>query len=219
MLTSYTAPQIFPHTQAVYIPILGEIQGAKIEIPATLSDAHALRKQAFVAGRICAQGVCEKLGIQHATVGQDVSGRPQFPAGIVGSISHSSEYAFSIAGKEGDWYSLGIDVEKINTSARKLEAIVKKMLTAREIEKWGGDPHAILAIFTLKEAAFKCVNWTVPCRTNSFEVLEMGPGRVEIRMREAKLELPLIGYTEVAKDLQHHVSIVGIQAGFLPNRF
>jgi 4'-phosphopantetheinyl transferase EntD len=216
-LTLYKTPTLFHGTHIAYVSI-EEMQGMKIELPQGLLDAHSAKKAAFFAGRLCAKESCEKLGVLDAIVGQETSGRPQFPPGFVGSISHSAKYAFSIAGKETDWYSLGIDVEKTDTSARKLEAIEKKILTSSERKKWEGNTHAILAIFTLKEAAFKCVNWIRPCRTNSFEVLELEEDRIEICMRERGHDLSLLAYTELSTALEHCVSMVGILANFSPNR-
>ncbi len=217
MLVTYKTSQIFPDTQTVYMQIQGELSDTKIRIPPELIHAHATRKKAFIAGRLCAQGACAQLGVQDVVVGQEVSGRPQFPAGLIGSISHSDKYAFSIAGRKEDWYSLGIDVEKIDHSARQLEAIEKKILTIEERKKWGGNAQAVVAIFTIKEAAYKCINWIYPCRTNSFEVMEMDAAHVEVQMRDRSKKLSLLTHTELDRDLQHHISIVALPADFSPN--
>ena len=223
MPISYKDLRKMPFTHVCYVPI------QQACIPASAADNNSAkslticnydRNEESTAGRLCAQVACEKLGEQEVTIGQYEDGRPHFPSGIVGSISHSHAYAFSVVGKESDWYSLGIDVEKMERTPRQLEAIHKKILTEEERKKWGGDPQASLAIFTLKEAAYKCVNWIWPCLITSFEVSEMTVNHVEIHLRNKKdmPTLQLIAHTELDMSLHHHVSVVALQANYALNR-
>lgn len=192
-------PLLFPAIQVEYLLVRKDIV-----VPETLQE------QASLTGRQCSIFACEKLGVAHAVIGKDAQGRPLFPTGIVGSISHSDAYGIAMAGTEIQWKSLGIDIEPVTPSARQVEAIEKKILTPEERRKWGGDFQAILALFTLKEAAFKCMNWLHPCRTNSFEITKWTKDELTICLRGGGPALPLLAYTEMNEDLQHRVSMVAL---------
>lgn len=197
----------FPGIQVAYFPVQKD-----------KAASETMRHQAFLAGRRSAHAVCEKLGIPAAVIGQDPHGRPQFPPGIVGSISHSDTYAIAMAGIEIQWKNLGIDIEPGTPSVRQVEAIEKKMLTLEERRKWGGDVQAVLALFTLKEAAFKCMNWQQPCRTNSFEIIQWTKEEITLCLREGQVALPLLAYTELNADLQHRVSMVALNQSAFAGR-
>lgn len=186
------------------------IQVGYLSVPKDKAAPETLREQASLTGRQCSISACEKLGVAHAVIGKDAQGRPLFPTGIVGSISHSDTYAIAMAGADIQWKSLGIDIEPITPTMRQVEAIEKKMLTSEERRKWGGDSQAVLALFTLKEAAFKCMNWLQPCRTNSFEITKWTQDELIICLREGGGALPLLAYTEINGDLQHRVSMVAL---------
>src|SRR5688572_29707947 len=90
------------------IPFLAGVQGCRIRVesplpaeleriplPATLHGAVPKRQAEFRAGRYCAMTALTALDARFAgcEVGRADSGAPVWPAGIVGSISHSDGMA------------------------------------------------------------------------------------------------------------------------------
>ncbi len=86
--------------------------------PSTLHQATLKRKSEFLAGRYCARLALinfvreEDLskGI-HISINPDRS--PQWPPGIVGSITHSSDTAAAVISRASDYRGLGIDCETL----------------------------------------------------------------------------------------------------------
>jgi 4'-phosphopantetheinyl transferase EntD len=129
--------------------------------PAELSAAglmSAKRLREFSAGRHCARRALAHLG--HAPVALPVGpGRaPLWPAGIIGSISHTAEIAVAVVARQAQLQSLGIDVE----SADPLEPGLLE-LVCRDDERAAmavsGLEHGLGAklIFSAKESVYKCL--------------------------------------------------------------
>jgi 4'-phosphopantetheinyl transferase EntD len=93
-----------------------DFKGIEVLSPAELAlvDGSAgKRKTDFSTGRFCAKKALEQLGIGHSQILRDSGKQPIWPAGIVGSISHSSLLTGAIVGKNSDIVSVGLDIETI----------------------------------------------------------------------------------------------------------
>ena len=116
---------------------------------------HRLRQ--FSHGRACARAALEALGHGGAAVPVGASRAPVWPAGIVGSISHTHDWAAAAAAPASIASGLGLDIE----DAGPLPAELRKLVCTTEENRWldlQGD-HGNLAkhIFCAKESLFKCV--------------------------------------------------------------
>jgi 4'-phosphopantetheinyl transferase EntD len=78
----------------------------------SIAGAGPRRTATFRAGRACARAAMKQLGFQAAAIMADASGAPIWPAGFVGSISHTDEFAAAVVARSPPIRGIGIDVER-----------------------------------------------------------------------------------------------------------
>jgi len=123
--------------------------------------AHGFEKRnrEFAAGRFCAQHALKQLAI-NAEVPVDTDRKPIWPQGIVGSISHSDNYAWAATARKGTIAGIGIDTETVVDDAT-LSQISKEITIDAEQELLAKIPHdgntAFTILFSAKEAIYKCL--------------------------------------------------------------
>ncbi|EXF47089.1 siderophore biosynthesis protein [Pseudomonas sp. BAY1663] len=119
------------------------------------------RQTEFLAGRLCAREALRRLtgfpGIP--AVGEDRS--PQWPAGMVGSITHGAGWAGAVAARNDRWRGLGLDIECVLNSARA-DRLAGEILTPAELNGYAALPdqeraHLVTRTFSLKESLFKAL--------------------------------------------------------------
>lgn len=81
------------------------------EEQAIVAKAAQSRQQEFATARACARRALAKLGVPAAPVPRGPRGAPRWPAGVVGSITHSEGYRAAAVAYTRDVRSLGIDAE------------------------------------------------------------------------------------------------------------
>jgi len=123
-----------------------------------LGKAIAKRVGEFAAGRICARQVLEQLGINGFPLLVREDRRPQWPDGIVGSITHTHGFYAAVAARRNDYRAIGVDAELIGRVGRHLWP---KICTAAEtawLESLSEPEQARTGalIFSAKEAFYKC---------------------------------------------------------------
>ena len=119
--------------------------------------AHAAekRRRDFVLGRSCARAALAPLGHGEAAIGMGADGAPQWPTGVLGSITHTRGYAAAVVGEASSFLGVGVDAERVGGVTRKLwprlfNAAEQALLAART----DADESATV-LFSAKEAAFK----------------------------------------------------------------
>jgi enterobactin synthetase component D len=134
-----------------------------IELPARLAKAVRKRKYEFLAGRHCAAEAMRALlpAAPVPAVGLASDRSPQWPPGIVGSITHCTGFASAAVTRVHDAQAIGIDSEDIMSEARAAR-IVRMVADDRELAELKGSmhislPHLITLLFSAKEALFKCL--------------------------------------------------------------
>jgi 4'-phosphopantetheinyl transferase EntD len=111
-------------------------------------------KRASGAARIVARQLMARLGQAQQAVPKAASGAPIWPAGLVGSLAHSSQVAVAAMARRADFSSVGIDVEP----AEPLDAdLLNLVATAAERKAIADDPYRGRLLFTIKEAVYKSV--------------------------------------------------------------
>lgn len=128
-------------------------------LPAHLTNAAIKRQCEYLAGRWCVLQAQKNLKFaeQVPCIGADRA--PQWPAGQVGSISHSHSQAVAIVADSLHWQGIGVDIE-VCLSAARAQRLAGEILTDEELSAWQSLPesaqaaHVTLA-FCLKEALFK----------------------------------------------------------------
>lgn len=77
-----------------------------------LAGMSEKRRREFVAGRILARSLFAEFGIGPHAVRQNHDRSPEWPAGIIGSITHTDDICVVAMGREEHLCALGIDIER-----------------------------------------------------------------------------------------------------------
>jgi 4'-phosphopantetheinyl transferase EntD len=78
---------------------------------ALVVKAVAKRRAEFTTGRACARAALARLGLPRVPIPQGARGAPDWPDGVVGSITHCAGYRASAVARVADVLSLGVDAE------------------------------------------------------------------------------------------------------------
>lgn len=78
---------------------------------ALLGRAVEKRRREFTTTRACARTALARLGIPPAPIIPGVRGAPQWPPGIVGSMTHCAGYRACAVAREQDIITIGVDAE------------------------------------------------------------------------------------------------------------
>lgn len=128
-----------------------------VDVPERIRRSVRKRQYEFIAGRLCAQVVCKELNDKRNIINQCPHGRPIWPPGIVGSISHSSQIAVCAASQNKKIKAIGIDSE-IVTNDDKIISSIKNLVMVKNEESLIEKFEDYFLIFSLKESLFKCLN-------------------------------------------------------------
>lgn len=130
---------------------------ASILSPAAVEE----RRREFIAGRLCAHSALLNLGLSAEPILAGLNHEPQWPRGVVGSITHCAGYVAAIAAPVTSVQSLGIDAEPhLPLSQTVVEAIARpdEIRHHRELqERWPTVSFSRI-LFCVKEAAYKYWN-------------------------------------------------------------
>ncbi len=81
------------------------------EEEAFITTAVEKRRREFTTSRACARAALAKLGLPNVAIVPGPRGAPQWPAGVVGSITHCAGYRASAVARVQDMVTLGVDAE------------------------------------------------------------------------------------------------------------
>jgi 4'-phosphopantetheinyl transferase EntD len=82
---------------------------------AVIAKAVDKRRREFTTARACARAALAKLGLPPVPIVPGLRGVPQWPAGVVGSITHCAGYRASAVARHGDVITIGVDAEPHDT--------------------------------------------------------------------------------------------------------
>jgi 4'-phosphopantetheinyl transferase EntD len=93
--------------------VFGEGSGGPLfpEEEAVIVQAVAKRRREFTTARGCARAALGRLGLPPAPVLPGPRGAPQWPSGIVGSITHCAGYVAAAVARDSDILTIGLDAE------------------------------------------------------------------------------------------------------------
>lgn len=121
----------------------------------------AKRQAEYLAGRLCAREALRRVTGEASVpaVGEDRA--PQWPLGVVGSITHGDNWAAALVARREQWRALGLDVERL-LPAERAQRLQGEILTAAELQRLSGlddETRAarISLTFSLKESLFKAL--------------------------------------------------------------
>ncbi|MBZ5875534.1 4'-phosphopantetheinyl transferase family protein [Chromohalobacter israelensis] len=161
-----------------------------IALPTGLGSAVAKRRAEFLAGRLCARDALRAVTGRAEVPGVAETRAPCWPAGTVGSITHSAGFAAALAAPARHWQGLGLDAETPMPAARATR-LAPQILTPRERDWRDRLPAEAQALFTTlafscKESLFKALFPLVQRRFyfQDAELADWQPdeGRVTLRL-------------------------------------
>lgn len=127
------------------------------EEASAVARAIPKRRRQFASGRYFARRALHRLAGVSPPIPRGDRGRPVWPRGFIGSISHSEALA-AAAVSTGPLRGIGIDVEDAQRFARSNPRLHGKLFTPAERSRTLNRPVEAAVTFSAKEAAYKAVN-------------------------------------------------------------
>ncbi|MEU8550908.1 4'-phosphopantetheinyl transferase superfamily protein [Streptomyces roseoverticillatus] len=112
------------------------------------------RAEQFAAGRRAAAAALAAAGSMERTVPRAPDGRPLFPQGFTGSISHTDRLALAVVAPGAQ--AVGVDIEPADITPRTAAFILRDQ--ERHLLLAPAGPYTARDLFAAKEAAFKALN-------------------------------------------------------------
>jgi 4'-phosphopantetheinyl transferase EntD len=128
------------------------------EEAALVAKAVEKRRREFATARGCARGALAALGVPPAPILRGERGAPQWPPGIVGSITHCAGYRAAVVARGRDALTIGVDAEPDEGLPRGvLDAVSLPGERARLRDLAAALPHTSWdrLLFSAKEAVYK----------------------------------------------------------------
>jgi 4'-phosphopantetheinyl transferase EntD len=129
------------------------------EEEAAIARAVDKRRREFTTVRACARRALGKLGVAPVPLVPGERGAPQWPDGVVGSMTHCDGYRACVVARDHDVVTIGIDAEPNAPLPKGVLNIVslpaeKAMLSDLAVAEPPG-PHWDRMLFCAKEAVYK----------------------------------------------------------------
>lgn len=163
------------------------------------SIAHAVdsRRRQFTAGRLLARRAWQELGVAPSPLLNDEQRVPVWPAGIVGSITHTHGWCGAVVARAAELGSVGADVEAASALAPELWQRVCRPEERDFLGRHEAQLAGLLAkaIFSAKESIYKALYPTVRVfldfQSMHIELLPAAPGSW---LWQAELQVPWGAY-------------------------
>jgi 4'-phosphopantetheinyl transferase EntD len=123
-----------------------------------IAKAVDKRRREFTTARGCARAALAKLGVPEVPIVPGVRGAPQWPAGVVGSITHCAGYRACAVARESDIVAIGLDAEPHDRLPDGvLDAVSLAQERARLAELAAAEPGVCWdrMLFCVKESVYK----------------------------------------------------------------
>lgn len=129
---------------------------------ALVQSAAPARQASFVTGRWCAHRALDAIGRAVDLLQIGPLGAPQWPHGVIGSITHDGGWCLAVAGPQAAAQGIGIDLcSKSRHSI--LPALAPLIHSEPETRRFAALSHRadhLQALFCIKEAVVKAVSGT-----------------------------------------------------------
>ena len=125
------------------------------EEEALIARSVAKRRNEFVTVRHCARVAMGHLGVAPAPILKGEKGEPQWPDGVVGSLTHCEGYRGAVVGRIPAVRSVGIDAEPHDVLPGGVLKAISLPVERREIGALPAGLHWDRILFCAKEATYK----------------------------------------------------------------
>ncbi|MGQ7845641.1 4'-phosphopantetheinyl transferase family protein [Granulosicoccus sp. 3-233] len=124
-----------------------------------VSASAPLRRRTFASGRYCARAALAEAGLPAVPLLRATDGAVVWPEGVIGSVSHTNEWAVAaVAIRDmSDALSLGVDLERIQELGAGVLKLVATAGERAELAQAGSEDWQATALFSLKESLYKCL--------------------------------------------------------------
>jgi len=128
------------------------------EEEAVIAKAVFKRRQEFAIARACARAALGKLGLPPVPIVPGPRGAPQWPPGVVGSITHCVGYRACAVARDRDLVTIGLDAEPHD---RLPEGVLEAIASADEraalsaLAAAAPGVHWDRMLFSAKESVYK----------------------------------------------------------------
>jgi len=160
---------------------------------ACVRGALPKRRREFAAGRACARRALRRLGIRDVPLLPGPTRSPLWPAGIVGSITHCSNYVAAAVARSDRLSGIGIDAEPAVPLSPRVVAMV---CTPHEIARSRDLPPGVAwskLLFSAKESFYKCYHPHTGFFLDFLDVeLDIQPATAHFRARLIRADAPSI---------------------------
>jgi 4'-phosphopantetheinyl transferase EntD len=150
---------ILPSPVAV-VEAFGDLADVRLfpEEEAVIARAAAKRRGEFTTARGCARAALAKIGVPAVPILPGPRGAPQWPEGVVGSITHCAGYRACAVARIGEIVTIGLDAEPHDPLPKGvLEAIARPAEQARlsALTSVRPDINWDRLLFCAKESVYK----------------------------------------------------------------
>jgi 4'-phosphopantetheinyl transferase EntD len=125
---------------------------------AALGRAVDKRRREFTTARACARTALASLGWPAVPIVPGLRGAPQWPPGIVGSMTHCAGYRASIVAQAKDMLTLGLDAEpddELPDGVLEAIALAEELAGLRTLASEAPGPCWDRLLFSAKESVYK----------------------------------------------------------------
>jgi 4'-phosphopantetheinyl transferase EntD len=146
------------------------------EEEAAIQRAVEKRRREYAAGRAAARAALARLGFAPAPITAAEDRSPEWPRGVVGSISHTNGCCAVAVARAEAYLSVGLDVEGSEPMKPDLRRMICTPSELDRIAKLSGAVDWAKVTFSAKEAFYKCYHPLVRTFLGFLDVeLELDP--------------------------------------------
>lgn len=120
-----------------------------------IAKSVAKRRNEFITVRHCARLALADLGVEPAPILKGDKGEPQWPDGVVGSLTHCEGYRAAVVGSASNVRSVGIDAEPHDVLPDGVLKAISLDAERDELSDLPGELHWDRILFCAKEATYK----------------------------------------------------------------
>lgn len=143
----------------------GAFGSAGVAYPSAMDRCVPKRQAEYLFGRLAARRALADVGWPDAQVGTGPQREPLWPAGAVGAITHTDQYAAATVVRAGRWRGVGIDIEAVlkpdAVASTEQYAVSRREQAVLHSQGALAYPLALAIAFSAKESIYKAVFPTV----------------------------------------------------------